>query len=147
MSELASVIHDGYTQPFYFRGVPGLHPDVRGTFRPMLHHERYFIGGKIADKQSGPEQSRMMIEAICSFIRSWDLKGSDGKVIPREVPAAVRIKPHVVERLYMLVTGREGGDVDPNAEPAKEEADAEWKAILEQREIGPVREEIDAKNL
>ncbi len=140
-----SVQDDGYSQPFYIKGIPGLFHDVRGTVRPMQHHERYIVAKKLGEV-SGQKQSEIMVTAICKHVTEWTLKGPDGESLPFSYPHARHIKNPLIERLYYIVLAVDAGDEDPERPWTHSEAASEYEALMEGADLGLKREENDAKN-
>lgn len=147
MSDLLNIIpaDDGYNQEFFLKSVPNVHTDVRGTFRPALHAERYAINEEIQKRKSGPA-SRFMCEVISKYVRAWNIKGQDGSALPITVENIVRVKPKIIERLYAMIAGWDGGDVDEGAAPNQAEAELGLEAVLLGVSKQVAREASDEKN-
>jgi hypothetical protein len=69
-----------------------------------------------------------------------------GGTLPITPANVALLKPNLVERFYNIVSGREGGDPDPNAAPDGEAMDTELQAILEGRSPAELKEEGAVKN-
>lgn len=141
-----SDIPDGYTSEAFIKGVEGMYDDTRISYRRMLHEERYVINGDIAKK--GPkEASRLIVSVLCKFIRQWDARSrADQELIPLTFERVRKVEPKLIERLYSIVSGWEAGDVDPNKEATKTDADEDLEAILSGTPGAIAREGNDEKN-
>ena len=136
---------DGYTAEAYLAEFPGVHGEHRIKYRPMLHQERYVVGSAVASKTPA-ESSQLVASSVAKFVKQWDVQDSKGIVLPIDSANCARLKPSLLERFYGIVSGREGGDPDPESAPKNEALDAQLAAIMEDRSIGQVKEETDLKN-
>lgn len=125
-----NVIEDGYTEPFFIKEIPGIHSDVRGKQRPMLHQERYVIDERLRSVKS-TEQSRVMIESIVRHVAEWDLKDRSGEPVKITYDSAKVLKNLLIERLYRIVLGVDAGDEDPERPFTSSQVSSEYEALLE----------------
>lgn len=135
---------DGYTEPFYVKAIPGVYGSVRGRFRPLTHPERQVVTAKVATL-APVESSHYMLRTVCTFVKEWDIKNEKGAAVPLE-PAKVFLRGALLDRLFNIVCGFDGGDIDPEAGETKEQAIVNLEADLKAAAVGPTREELDLKN-
>jgi len=149
---IPSGITDGYEAKAYIAERRGLHPAVRLKFRPMIWEEREALAGHLGTK-SEADFAKIASDRIAKRIKSWDLTADSDKPEerkPLEITAFnVRTRqPELFWRLYLIVTGRDGGDVDPQTGPKEynESADIASLAASEGRSIQDIAQEYNEKN-
>ncbi|RCS43936.1 hypothetical protein DTL42_18290 [Bremerella cremea] len=103
-------IDDGYTQSGHIQASAGLHGAVSFQFRPMLYEQRQRIA-EMLRAAANDEATQVMVAAICQQVLSWNL--------PRELkPANVRrLRPKLLDRIYLIVAGHEPSDPLPSGQP------------------------------
>lgn len=106
-------IPDGYTRPGFISRVPGLHPELRFTFRPLLCTERAVILTHV--EKSGPDKAeRIAAETIAKKVSDWDLRHptSNGIVALTE-PEILKTHPVLLSKLFQIVAGNMPSSIDP----------------------------------
>jgi hypothetical protein len=80
-------------------------------------------------------------------VKTWDAK-SKGEPLPPKADVIRRLHPRLIDRLYGVIIGREGGDQDPKQPAANYSADAEaaLKAAIEGTSVAQAQEDTDTKN-
>jgi hypothetical protein len=144
-------IRDGYNERGYIAEVPRLHPAVRFEFRPMTLAERGLYIKAIGTLKKDNELRTYMAGCIKEHLTGqppWDLRNDKGEIVPLTVDELLRLKPRLFDRLFMIVSGEEAPDADPEAPPAEldQEALDIQEAVKTGKTIGQIREERDLKN-
>ena len=143
-------IPDGYTQPFFIRGVRGLYPDVTGRMRPMQRKPRQrFLHKAASFLQSGAIDKLQDVYAslIKRYIIEWDLRRDHRGMVNRENDEILRIQPQLFEVLPDVILGRVPCDTPPedSTDPEPEGAD-DPDAFVDSCEAGESIEETLIKN-
>lgn len=118
-----SLIHDGYTTTAYFKKLPGIHPEVRTTVRPLYGDRRVNFQTRLGQLVRDPVAAeRFTNHMIADHIMSWSIVDHKGE--PAEVNAdnVHCLQPSLRQRFYNLITGVQGGDVEPVGDGDKKEA-------------------------
>ena len=141
-----STINDGYNERGYLRGVPGLHPDIRFTFRPMPVLQR----GKLmaaASQLNGQDDKIFLLQAEKivkeNYLLEWDIADSRGEVLPITAENLLKQKPRVFFSIVAIVLGSEASDVDDNPPHLANEIP---KHVLNYAMESGAGEEADVKN-
>lgn len=147
MSELLSIIplDDGYTESAYVAAFPNVHGAHRIKYRPLTHHERFVVGNALGTKPPA-QASQVLAATLAKQIKDWDVCAANGGTLPVNASSMAMLKPNLIERFYAIVSGRDGGDPDPDAAPDSDALDKELQAILEDRLAADVQAEGDLKN-
>ena len=144
MSNSNTIPDDGYTERAYI--APTLsHGPVRFEYRPATHGERYKIQTQVRGR-SGYEQSALMCVKLAPKIVAWDIVDSSGVALAINPSTLSRVKPAIVERLYEIVMGYSGSDLDPESDVGRDDSDLADEAATKALLLGEVREERDEKN-
>lgn len=145
---MLAYIPDGYTESGYIRAERGIHPALRFTFRPMLGADKTVIMDLVLDPKKKRDQDRIMAAALKERLVDWDLHDAAGKSVPISTDVIGRLKPRLFTKLFMVVSGSEAGDHDPDQdEDAREASDEDFfEAAIAGHGIGHYREERDEKN-
>ena len=143
MTRLAYIPDDGYTEPGFVRGVPGLHPDCGFAFRPTLTEEVEKLLGATEDKP-GQVIEQLHARAIAGHITTWDLADAAGKALPITVANVLRLKRRLLQRFRAIVIFGEPTDINPTwpVETIAKAVDEELESAL----TGDVKIEGDRKN-
>lgn len=122
MRHLNYIPDDGYTEPGYIAGVPGLHPrPLRFTFRPPLPEERVEHAAAL-EQLKGVQEQLACHAFIAEKLKTWDHVDKDGKPIPVSAVNVGRMKPALVNLLYAIVAGYAASEIDPDwGEETKQE--------------------------
>lgn len=112
MSTQLYFIDDGYTQTGHIQAAEGLHGAVTFQFRPMLYEQRQRVS-EMLRAATTDEATHVLAAAICQQVLSWNL--------PRELkPANVRrLRPKLLDRIYLIVAGHEPSDPLPSGQPVE----------------------------
>lgn len=131
---------DGYTEEGYIAEIPRLHPSLRFRFRPMLPAERAQAMREMdaAVKSANAKMSEIVsARLMAKRILEWDLKNSQGEVVPISEEIFLKMRPVLSNKLYAItITGLMASDEDPDAAAEKKPELAE----------GETRGEADLKN-
>jgi hypothetical protein len=122
-----------------------VHGSHRIKYRPMTITERYVVGQALGTKPPG-QAAQVMAAALGKHIKDWDVCHSNGGTMPVNSNSMAMLKPNLVERFYAIVSGRDGGDPDPNEQTDTSQADLELQAILEDKSVAELKEEGGVKN-
>ena len=139
---------DGYTERGYIAEVPGLHPALSFTFRPLLTEERDAIGAMVRGKPQG-EVNMVFSRAIQKQLKTWSAKNADGKDAPIDAKLIRRLHPAMFDKLYLIIDGSAPSGFDPgDADETKagEDLASAVDALLEGTSPGQKKEEGAAKN-
>ncbi len=126
MSDCA-FIDDGFSGAGYIRGVRGLFPDVRFTFREMAPADRinYF---RSLENLDGAGRVAVDAKLLETRLNNWDLKFRSGQIAPITLATVQKLKGGLLARLVNQITGLEGPDEDPRATAEQAATDAADKA-------------------
>lgn len=143
---VATYIPDGYTQNAYLRPRTGLHGEIRFSYRPMLVTTQGQVLRDFQDAAENPaRQQEIAAEWICRYVVSWNIQRPDGKPVNcKDVNDVLHLRPSVFNRIWSIILGDEGGDVDPQERPEEKRRRTEMEA--EVVAAGKTREELDGKN-
>jgi hypothetical protein len=141
---------DGYTEDGYLSEVPGIHEALRFTYRPMLLEERDVIDGRRGQIDAF-SFAQLCVKHIKMRLRTWDNKGApdaDGvrQVLPLTEENVRTLRPHLSDKLYLIVTGSRASDQDPEKPQPIASGEAELQRILSGESPAQTREGTDAKN-
>lgn len=140
---------DGYTFPAYIQGIPGLHNEIRFSFRPTPMEERGVIMDVFRSLGEG-KSSDYIAELLAAKIVSWDITmlGPEKVRIPMPITKdrIRRLRPAIWLRMVSIVIwGTDGGDIDPKLETDEQlsEAEQQIRAIIDKAR--PVDHKVDAE--
>lgn len=148
-------IPDGYTRKGFIKAIPGLHGEVRFSYRPMLPGQRDSTRNAI-NRERGEKASTLQAAAIAGHLTSWDCvypeDGPDenlrGKIVPISVENVRHLIPSLFDRLFVIIGGMDASDPEPEAAPAeqKEYADLLLQAAESGGAPGDVALAVQQKN-
>lgn len=140
-------INDGYTEEGYIALVPGLHGELRFTFRPFLVEERSQVTAGLREVKAELHNRKYAIEAAKKVV-AWNLTDSGGKAVEVKADNVYRLRPALFDRLIDIMLGMKPSDIDPLATPAKKDAAVEdqFAAALGNVTVGQLTEEAAEKN-
>lgn len=143
----ASYFHDGYTRAGYVRPSPGLHEALRFDYRPALVEERSQLVDAAAGMRSDA-YDRQVAAFLATKVLSWDLTDGAGGEVAVSPTAMLRLQPELFVKLYRVVLGWVGSDVDPrwSEDSAAEAVQIEHESALAGKTVGDLRQEADEKN-
>jgi hypothetical protein len=138
---MQNFISDGYTELGYIAAVDGMHGKLRFTFRPLLPEEVDEVQAVLS--QDNVARSHEIIRGVLvRQVKSW----SDD--LPVSADSLRTIRPSLWNRLYLIVSGQQPSDPDPEA--TAEERSGWVQDVLESgrtgQAVGQARAERDAKN-
>lgn len=107
------VIRDGFTQTGYIRENPGLHGELRFSYRPMLPEAVDDIEAHRRVKK-GSDDTKLVIAAISERLVS--LQQDDGTDLEATAENVRRLRYSLLYRVYNIIAGIEATDVDPKAD-------------------------------
>jgi hypothetical protein len=138
MTQVLSPFVDGQTRGFYLAESPQLHPAVSGEFRPMTFEQIEQVE-MLLDKHKNEfaKRAAAVIGAIARQLVSWDIDAGT------TVDVVKRLHPRLINKLYLIVVGRDGGDLPPSATADELE---EFSRELISGNPGNDREESTVKN-
>ena len=138
---------DGYTEKAYIAEFPRIHHAQRIEYRPMVHKQRYIVGHAIGTAKTPGASSDYICERIAEHVKAWDVVDKNGQAVPITLEEVVWLKAELIESMYSIISGRSGGDPDPDeTTPEKSAIEAEFESLRTGKTIGQVKEETDLKN-
>lgn len=116
---------DGYTEAKYVEAQHGIHNAIRFEHRPLLIEEQAEQGD---GKLKGAALDRKCQELLAKRITSWSLVDANGSSLDITIANMARLKPTLFNKLYAVVLGLSGGDVDPKAAETDTRSSAQREA-------------------
>ena len=108
------LIEDGCTESTYFKAAPGLYPEVRYWRRPMTVTERNALLRRVSARISaGQDASNIVADELAARVQDWDLQDRSGNLIDITPANLLRLPPELFDRMYSVLRGQDGGDIDP----------------------------------
>lgn len=106
---MLAYIDDGYTERGFLTAIPGLHPAVAFSYRPMLLTEL----ARFAERTAHASQDAVRREAarwLSLKLVEWDLCDSQNRTVPIfattfPLDNLLRVKPCVFVRMWKIVCG------------------------------------------
>lgn len=108
-------IPDGYTRDGFIEGTK-FHPGARFVYRPATSTERAVVNGAIQfEYAKGTEEGfsrteKLAAELLVSHVVRWDIADPDGNEVKLTAKNALRIEPHLFNRMYRVVMGESVAD-------------------------------------
>lgn len=109
-------IVDGYTQAAYIQGRFNVHGPCRFDFRPAQCQERAIVYRQIGETTDARKVEFLQASMIARHVTNWNLKKRDGSLVPIKSEEIVRLRPTLVMRIFSIICGENGGDIDPEAD-------------------------------
>lgn len=124
-------IEDGYTRDFFIKGIPGLYPDAKGTFRPLLGWEIAAMWRKQNKCRDDDDEGREFVlgKTITAQISAWDI-AHEGSALPVNADSFKRLVPALRQAVANIVMGNEPPTPTKPAEQPQEEWERERDAYL-----------------
>lgn len=115
--EPVSYIDDGYTQHAYVAPIHNLHPEARFSFRPVPILMQARINKQLVEAGEDAEKREWIAaQWISQQMVQWDIKKPDGDLINhRQIAEVLKVRPILFIRIWRIVSGDDGGDIDPKA--------------------------------
>lgn len=137
-------IDDGYTEQGYLRAVPGLHPDIRFTYRPMTLAVRGRMMTRGEKCKDDAERFTVQAETIVqgNLLLEWNVSDRKGAALPISVENMLKLRPRVFLALVAIIAGVEPSDVDDQAPHLAAQRSQDDIAYILHGETG----DADAKN-
>lgn len=145
----STIPNDHYTERGFIRGVPGVHPDIRFTYRPMTVMALGSLYTACERLQDYGQRHKLRAEVIvdkAKYLKEWDIPDGKGGVLAVTAANLLRQKPNAYSRIVGIIMGDERSDPDENAAHLEHEATAEDLIAVAMGSGGESAEEIDAKN-
>ena len=122
-------IDDGYTRDFKIDAVPGLHPALSGTFRPVLPDERIRLRVTNLGSRDGGGCAFRTAKVVADHLLSWDAKqfkvkkaasgAETGEIEVVEAPCKaewiVKLQADLFSKLENIVLGYEPAEAIADA--------------------------------
>ncbi len=147
MANLDYTPNEIYTQDGFIAASPGLHGELQFTYRPFLMEDRarYMVQ---VEKLPLAQQYGKAAAELGKRLASWSLENPDGTPLKITTDNVRRVKPALLDRLWLIVLGIEASDIDPqwDTEQTEEHVEAIEEAAAAPAPIGDVLEEKAAKN-
>lgn len=138
-------IPDGYTQEAFIRGDETLFPDVRLTYRPVLVLQQAQINQEMAAANDIEKAQWIAARWMVQQIVTWDIKKPDGSAVNHnDQKEVLHLRPALFARLWDIINGTDGGDVDRTASASAMHSRAQREQAMATR--GLSGEEIDEGN-
>lgn len=143
-------ISDGYTERGYIAEAPRLHPALRFEFRPMTMEERSLYLKASATMKTEDLRAYMAgcIKRHLVGNPPWDLRNEKGELVPLQAAELLKLKPKLFDKLFLVISGEEAPDADPEAPPGDRDQEAEdlHESARTGKSVAQIREERDLKN-
>lgn len=128
-------VDDGLFEKAYIKEVPGLYPECRIEYRPILPEERSKIFQKYDSIKEADAKSRLLGMEASSRLKSWSLIDKLGNPVEPSARNFMRLKTALFTRLTdILVFGVDGGDLDPNIQKLEEKQ--QFDSLVEISAVG-----------
>lgn len=111
-------IDDGYTEDGFIAAVPGLHPELRFTYRPVRREERA-TWGRGLEGCNPAAQTRKTNELLAKHVASWSA------VAPITAENVGRLRQTLFDKLFAVVMQERASDFDANRPAEERAADAD----------------------
>lgn len=119
---MVTFIPDGYTRRGYIAAISGLHGSIKFEYRPLLPRERNSINQAVR-REKAEKADVLESAALAKQLLSWDctypVDGPDenlrGKSMPITAANVQRLVPYLFDKLYMIVSGMDASDPDPES--------------------------------
>lgn len=121
-------IDDGYQEPGYIAAEEGLHGPLEFEFRPILAAQRDRANSLIQREQ--PQFDRFHEEAgkaLAGAVKRWSITDRSGNPVPITADTLKRIKPRLLDKLWVVCTGAMTSDARPGQAEHKIDLEADAK--------------------
>lgn len=144
---MLAYIPDGHTITAWVNEMLNLYPRVQFTYRPMTTSEvaEYVDAvGQMKEK----EAQQLIAAHLASRISKWDVQDAKGQPAPLSEAVTVALNPRLSQRLWGIVSGREGPDgiVGQGKTDAKASFNAALEAARSGKPLAQAAEETQRKN-
>lgn len=119
-------IRDGFTRTSFIKEVPGLHGELRFSYRPMLPEERNALR-RVIGEAAGDKGNMLLQAALTKHLVDWNATDDQGDAVKISQDGVRRLPPALYDRLYLIVSGIDASDPLPDA---TEEEESEYAAML-----------------
>jgi hypothetical protein len=126
MNKAKAIIRDGYNETVFLKGRERIHEEITFDFRPMMPGVVRELTNGFSSKPPRV-QSSIMFEALSQHVVKWSLTEANGNPVTLSIENIQRLKNLLLDRMFDVITGYDGGD-DPATATTAEEFDA--KAFL-----------------
>ena len=107
MSEYA-LIEDGYTITTRVAVRPGIHPEVKFTYRPALASERFEFLRRT--DLTGEEKLDHCARILQQHLQTWNVRTKAGAQVETTIQNVRRLQPTLLESLLDIVLGYKPGE-------------------------------------
>lgn len=114
-----AVIQSGFVRRGYIEEVPGLNPEVRFVYSPMLPETASELSDRMAMAKSAAAGKAVLGRELSRRIKSWSLEEQINERTMRSLEFAIQ------NRLRLIVTGTGQTDIDPLWDEGPSEDDYE----------------------
>jgi hypothetical protein len=112
-------IRDGFTRRSFIKEVPGLHGELRFSYRPMLPEQRNAVR-RLVSGEKGDKGDVLLRTAIAEHLVDWSATDDDGRSVKIGPEGVRRLPPALYDRLYLIVSGMDASDPEPDASDEEE---------------------------
>jgi hypothetical protein len=107
-------IRDGFTRKGFIKEVAGLHGELRFNYRPMLPEQRNAVR-RLVSGEKGDKGDVLLRTAIAEQLVDWSAENDEGRSIAIGPEGVRRLPPALYDRLYLIVSGMDASDPEPDA--------------------------------
>jgi len=123
---------DGYFERGYLREVPGLHPAVRFTYRPMDIQMLGRLETALAKEKDQAKSYAIQAETVVrlNLLVEWSMVDAKGQPLAISTETLLRVKPAIFIGIVSIITGRGASDLDEEQPHLQSEADRDVLAYI-----------------
>lgn len=113
----AFIRNDGYFERGFVRGIPGLFPDLRFTFRPLplpVYGRMQTMIARAGDDQAKSYDIQADTIIKGNFLVEWDIKDARGSVLEITKENFLGLKVRAFVDIASIIFGTGASDVDDN---------------------------------
>lgn len=96
------LIDDGYTIAGKIDRYPGIYPELRFTYRPVLSERR---NRYLRDAQDVEKIVRHRADLISEHVVSWDIRDASGNELPKKYDTVRKLQPLLLDRMIEIIMG------------------------------------------
>ena len=101
------IIRRGYVRRGYVAEVPGLHPELRFVFEPLLPEPADELDMAMARAKSPGAAVMVVVKKLTLLVKAWSFDEPISEMAMRT------LQPSMLNRLRLIVCGRGATDLDP----------------------------------
>lgn len=125
-------IDDGYSEQGFIAADEGIHGPLEFEFRPVLPAQRDRVEQYLNLNPPNPDAFHEAVgKALAgggkepARLLKWNLTDRGGQVVAITAANMAKLKPHLFNRLWLVVSGRLASDKRPGAEDEPQKIDVE----------------------